>query len=333
MQLTVIKEESDSRVAMIPAAAKKYIELGLEVVVQKGAGEAAGFTDEEYQSAGAKIAKDLESAVKAADIITKVRAPSKKEISKFAPQAILITNLADADTDALAILKERRIMTFALEKMPRISRAQSMDILSSQSNIAGYRAVVDAFYEYNKVVPMMMTAAGTIPAAKVLVLGVGVAGLQAIATAKRMGAIVFASDIRPETKEQVESLGAKFTPSEDVAKQLTLSDIVITSAIVAGKKAPVLISDSDIEAMKAGAVIVDMAAASGGNVQGTKAGDTALIHGVKVLGKADLAGELAPDASMLLSKNYLNFITPMIKGGKLGIDFNDDIYKVTCVYR
>ena len=333
MQLAVIKEERDSRVAIIPAAIKKYIDLGLDVVVQKGAGEAAGFTDEEYQSAGAKIASDLGSAAKSADIIIKVRSPSKKEIDKFAPQSILIANLADADADIFAELKKSRIMVFALEKMPRISRAQSMDILSSQSNIAGYRAVVDAFYEYNKVVPMMMTAAGTIPAAKVLVLGVGVAGLQAIATAKRMGAIVFASDIRPETREQVESLGAKFTSSEDVAKQLKLSDIVITSAIVAGKKAPVLVKDSDIKDMKAGAVIVDMAAASGGNVQGTKVGETVLKHGVKVLGKENLAGELAPDASMLLSKNYLNFITPMIKSGKLSIDFNDEIYKVTCTNR
>ena len=333
MQLAVMKDENDCRVAMIPADIKKYIELGLDVIVQKGAGEAAGFTDGEYQSAGAKIADDLESAAKGADIIIKVQAPLKKEIKKFASQSILITNFANADADIFAELKESRIMVFALEKMPRISRAQSMDVLSSQSNIAGYRAVVDAFYEYNKVVPMMMTAAGTIPAAKVLVLGVGVAGLQAIATAKRMGAIVFASDIRPETKEQVESLGAKFTPSGDVAGQLKLSDIVITSAMVAGKKAPLLISESDIKNMKAGAVIVDMAAASGGNVQGTKVGETVLKHGVKVLGKADLAGELAPDASMLLSKNYLNFITPMIKDGKLGIDFNDEIYKATCTNR
>jgi len=366
MKIAIPRERRDHepRVAASPDVVKKLMALGFQVVVEKGAGAGASFTDEAFEDAGATIAATEEAALKSADVVFKVRAPLSEEIALMKKGTILIASLGaltnSRDVEACA---KAGLAAFAMELMPRISRAQGMDVLSSQSNLAGYKAVVEAASAFNRAFPMMMTAAGTVAPAKVFVMGVGVAGLQAIATAKRLGAVVTATDVRPATKEQVASLGGKFLEvdpeaekeaetaggyakemSDDYKKKqaarvrehIKSQDIVITTALIPGRKAPVLISEEMVADMKPGSVIVDLAAEAGGNCALTKPGQVAVSkNGVRILGPANLAGELAQDASALFAKNILNFITPFINKDtkELAIDWGDELVKGTLVTR
>ena len=366
MKIAIPKERrgNEPRVAASPDVVKKLIGLGFQVVVEKGAGAGASFTDRAFENAGAAIAANEEAALKTADMVFKVQAPLPEEIALMKKGAMLVASLgaltSPKDVEAYA---KAGIAAFAMELMPRISRAQSMDILSSQSNLAGYKAVVEAASAFSRAFPMMMTAAGTVAPAKVFVMGVGVAGLQAIATAKRLGAVVTATDVRPATKEQVASLGGKFLEvdpgaekeaetaggyakemSDDYKKKqaakvrehIKSQDIVITTALIPGRKAPVLVSEEMVADMKPGSVIVDLAAEAGGNCALTKMGQVVVAkNGVKIVGPANLAGQLAQDASALFAKNILNFITPFIKKDtkELAIDWNDELVKGTLVTR
>ena len=363
MIIAVLKETApfETRVAATPDIVKKYKSLGLRVFVEKGAGEAAGFADSGYAEAGAEIKNSAAETCRDADVIIKIRAPLPSEDGLMHSGQILVANLeARNQPERLKTLAHIGLTGFALELMPRISRAQNMDILSSQSSLAGYRAVINAVGLLNRAVPMMMTAAGTIPAAKVLVLGAGVAGLQAIATAKRLGAQVFASDVRPAVKEQVESLGGKFLEietdetfetaggyagetSEDyrrrqqeaVATQLAKSDIVVTTALIPGKPAPRLISAEMLKAMPSGGVVIDMAAAAGGNVEGSRDNAVIDINGVTVAGNSNLAAEIPHSASRLFAQNIYNFLTPWFKreNDTFAFDFEDEIINKTCVFK
>jgi H+-translocating NAD(P) transhydrogenase subunit alpha len=366
MKIAIPKERRDNepRVAASPDVVKKLTGLGFQVVVEKGAGAGASFTDKAFESAGATIAATEEAAFKGADAVFKVRAPLAEEIALMKKGAILVASLgALTDPKGVEAYAKAGVAAFAMELMPRISRAQSMDILSSQSNLAGYKAVVEAASAFDRAFPMMMTAAGTVAPAKVFVMGVGVAGLQAIATAKRLGAVVTATDVRPATKEQVASLGGKFLEvdpeaekeaetaggyakemSDDYKKKqaakvrehIKAQDIVITTALIPGRKAPVLITEEMVADMKHGSVIIDLAAEAGGNCALTKVGEVVVSrNGVKVIGPANLAGQLAQDASALFAKNILNFITPFInKDTKaLAFDWQDDLVKGTLVTR
>lgn len=363
MKIVIPKErrEFERRVAATPETVKKLVALGAEVTVEASAGEGASIADEEYKSAGAKIAKDATKMLAAADIVLKVQRPLKKgegkvdEVGSIKKGAILIT-IANPFNDKPVIdaIAKAGITTFAMEFMPRITRAQSMDVLSSQSNLAGYKAVLDAAQYYGRVFPMMMTAAGTVAPARVMIMGVGVAGLQAIATAKRLGAIVSATDVRAATKEQVESLGGKFIMvepdgdedaeteggyakemSEDykrrqaelIAETIKTQDIVITTALIPGKPAPKLISKEMVASMKPGSVIVDLAVEQGGNVAGSKLGEVVNVGGVNIVGHHNVASRLATDASALYAKNLLNFITLLVdaEAKKLAIDWDDEI--------
>src|SRR3954469_5656627 len=323
MRLAIPKEtrEGETRVAATPESVKKFKGLGLEVLVQAGAGIAAHIADADYTAAGALIAPDAASALKDAEIVLKVRGPEAAEIALLKQGAVLAALLSphseQATIDALA---KAGVTAFAMEFLPRISRAQSMDVLSSQANLAGYKAVVDAAATFGRAMPMMMTAAGTIAPARVLIMGVGVAGLQAIATAKRMGAIVSATDVRPATKEQVESLGGTFVAVMDEefknaqtaagyakpmspeyqAKQAALTaetikkqDIVITTALIPGRKAPILVTEEMIKTMKPGSVIMDLAASAGGNTPLSKPDEIIEVHGVTIMGSTNLPGRLA----------------------------------------
>ena len=357
MKLAVPKEKRDgeTRVAATPETVKKFKSLGLEVAIESGAGAGANFSDADYAAAGASVAPDAASALANADIVLKVRGPSAEETALLKQGAVLAALLAPhTDKDAPAALAARGVTAFAMELLPRISRAQSMDVLSSQANLAGYKAVIDAAATYGRAMPMMMTAAGTIAPARVLVMGVGVAGLQAIATAKRLGAIVSATDVRPATKEQVESLGGTFVAVMDdefknaqtaagyakpmspeyQAKQAALTaetikkqDIVITTALIPGRKAPILVTEEMIKTMKPGSVIVDLAAGAGGNTPLSKPDETVVAHGVTIMGNTNLPGALAADASSLYSRNLFNFISLLVdkKTGALAIDWNDEI--------
>jgi len=357
MKLAVPKEKRDgeTRVAATPETVKKFKSLGLEVAIESGAGVGANFSDADYAAAGASVAPDAASALANADIVLKVRGPSAEETALLKQGAVLAALLAPhTDKDAPAALAARGVTAFAMELLPRISRAQSMDVLSSQANLAGYKAVIDAAATYGRAMPMMMTAAGTIAPARVLVMGVGVAGLQAIATAKRLGAIVSATDVRPATKEQVESLGGTFVAVMDdefknaqtaagyakpmspeyQAKQAALTaetikkqDIVITTALIPGRKAPILVTEEMIKTMKPGSVIVDLAAGAGGNTPLSKPDETVVAHGVTIMGNTNLPGALAADASSLYSRNLFNFISLLVdkKTGALAIDWNDEI--------
>ena len=366
MNIAILRERrpGETRVAASPDVIKKLLGLGFKVTVETGAGGGASFTDKAFEDAGAVVAKDAESALKTADVVFKVQAPDAAEIGLMKKGAILIAHL-----NALSNPKEAEayakagLTAFAMELMPRISRAQSMDVLSSQSNLAGYKAVIEAASEFGRAFPMMMTAAGTVAPAKVFVMGVGVAGLQAIATAKRLGAVVTATDVRPATKEQVASLGGKFLevdpelekdaqtaggyakdmPEEYKKKQaakvrehIKTQDIVITTALIPGRPAPVLITEDMVADMKPGSVIVDLAAEAGGNCVLTKAGQVSITkNGIKIVGHANLAGQLAQDASALFAKNILNFITPMMnkETKELAIDWDDELVKGTLVAR
>jgi len=363
MRLAVPKEirEGETRVAATPESVKKLKSLGLDVVIQAGAGAGAKMSDADYAAAGATVAPDAASALKDADIVLKVRGPSAAEISLFKNGAVLAALLAPhAEAEAIGGLAGQGVTAFAMELLPRISRAQSMDVLSSQANLAGYKAVIEAAAQYGRAMPMMMTAAGTIAPARVLVMGVGVAGLQAIATAKRLGAIVSATDVRPATKEQVESLGGTFVAvmdeefknaqtaagyakpmsAEYQAKQAALTaetikkqDIVITTALIPGRKAPILVTEEMIKTMKPGSVIVDLAAGAGGNTPLSKPDEVVEAHGVTIMGPTNLPGALSADASSLYARNLFNFISLIVdkKTGALNIDWNDEIVKGSAV--
>ncbi|MFV0320959.1 MAG: Re/Si-specific NAD(P)(+) transhydrogenase subunit alpha [Alphaproteobacteria bacterium] len=361
MKLAIPREisEIETRVAISPDAIKKYVAMGFDVVVEAGAGWQSGMRDEDLTGAGANIAPNADEVYKDADVILKIRAPEAEEVGKIKEGAIVIASLnALTDSDAVNRLKDRNITAFAMELMPRITRAQSMDILSSQSNLSGYKAVLDGAYEFGSAFPMMMTAAGTIPPAKVFIMGAGVAGLQAIATAKRLGAVVTAYDVRPATKEQVESLGGKFVivdaeamkdaeTSGGYAKEMSdeykqkeqeilrdhiaKQDMVITTALIPGRQAPILVRDEALQLMKPGSVLVDLAVESGGNVEGSVAGEIVEKHGVKIVGHRNVAGRLPNDASALFAKNILNFVTPHAKDGVLSFDYADETVTGTCV--
>ncbi len=361
MKMAIVKETRDNeqRCPISIETAKKYVSLGFEVFMENGAAKEAGIDDNQMVDAGVKIVDSKELAYENADVILKIKAPTKEEISLIKKDAVVIGHLnslvAKEDIQNLA---EAGISAFAMELMPRITRAQSMDILSSQSNLAGYKAVLEAANVYNSAFPMMMTAAGTVPPAKVFIMGAGVAGLQAIATAKRLGAIVTAYDVRPATKEQVESLGGKFVvvdeeamkeaetsggyakemteeykkkEQEVLAKHVQSQDIIITTALIPGRPAPKLISKDMVKSMKTGSVIVDMATEMGGNVEGSKLNTVQSVSDVKIIGYANLAGMLPKDASTLFAKNILNFLSPHIKEGKLEFDFEDETVSNTLV--
>ncbi|MDP3409990.1 Re/Si-specific NAD(P)(+) transhydrogenase subunit alpha [Bosea sp. (in: a-proteobacteria)] len=355
---------AETRVAMTPETARKFAGLGAEIVVETGAGLASGISDADYQAAGATIAASAAEALAGAAIVLKVRRPADSEIAAL-PKGALVVGIMDpyGNEKALAALSKAGVSAFAMEFMPRITRAQVMDVLSSQANLAGYRAVVDGAGEYGRALPMMMTAAGTVPAARIFIMGVGVAGLQAIATARRMGAIVTATDVRPATKEQVESLGAKFLAVEDEefkqaqtaggyakemskeyqAKQAELTashiakqDIVITTALIPGRPAPKLISAAMVESMKAGSVIVDLAVERGGNCELAKPGEVFVTsNGVRIVGHLNVPGRLAATASQLYAKNLFAFVETLIdKTTKsLAVNWDDELVKATALTR
>jgi NAD(P) transhydrogenase subunit alpha len=359
LKLAVPRETSpgETRVAATPESVKKLKGLGLDVVVETGAGNAAHIADADYTAAGASIAPDARTALADADIILKVRGPQAGEAALMKKGAVVAALLAPhTDKAGIQSLAGQGVSAFAMEFLPRISRAQAMDVLSSQANLAGYKAVIDAAATFGRAMPMMMTAAGTIAPARVLVMGVGVAGLQAIATAKRLGAIVSATDVRPATKEQVESLGGTFIAVMDeefknaqtaggyakemskeyqakqaalIAETIKKQDIVITTALIPGRKAPTLVSEEMIKTMKPGSVIVDLAAEAGGNTPLTKAGEVTNVHGVTIMGYTNLPGRLAVDSSSLYARNLFNFISLLVdkKTGQLAIDWNDEIVK------
>jgi NAD(P) transhydrogenase subunit alpha len=364
MKIAIPKETQggETRVAASPEVVGKLVGLGFDVTVEKDAGAASSFTDDAYKAAGASIAKDAATALKSADMVWKVRGPVASEISKMKKGAMLMASLnALTDGAGMAALAKAGITAFAMELMPRISRAQSMDILSSQANLAGYKAVLDAAGEYGRGMPMMMTAAGTVPPAKAFIMGVGVAGLQAIATAKRLGAVVTATDVRPATREQVQSLGGKFLTVDEemekdaetaggyakemppeyfekqkavVAEHIKKQDIVITTALIPGRAAPTLVTKEMVASMHPGSVIIDLAVEAGGNVEGSKPGEVVVTaNGVKIVGHNNVPGRLAESASSLYGRNLLNFITPMVdKDSKaLNMDWEDETVSGTLV--
>jgi len=363
MKIAIPKERRphESRVAASPETVKKLTALGCKVVVEKGAGAGAAITDSAYRDAGASIADDQKSALTEAEIVLKVQRPEAKELALIGKGAVVVSIMdpyrAGAD---LAALAGAGVTSFAMDLMPRITRAQTMDVLSSQSNLAGYKAVLDAAAEFGSAFPMMMTAAGTIPPARVLVMGAGVAGLQAIATARRLGAIVSATDVRPAAKEQVESLGASFVAVEDeefkeaetaggyakemsdaykekqaqlIAETIPKQNIVITTALIPGRPAPRLVSAYMVASMKPGSVIVDLAVEAGGNCELSEPGKVVAKHDVKVIGHYNVPSRLAADASRLYARNLFNFLELMIDkdSGALAIDWDDEIIKGTCV--
>jgi NAD(P) transhydrogenase subunit alpha len=355
MRAYILKEsESELRVSASPDSVKKMVELGISVNIQTTAGQNSNFSDDSYKANGAEIFNNT-SEISNADIIIKVNKPTDDEISSMKEGSLFIGSLDPYNSrETLNKLRDKGVTSFAMELMPRITRAQSMDILSSQSNLAGYKAVIDATYLFNKAMPMMMTAAGTIAPAKVMVFGAGVAGLQAIATAKRLGAIVSATDVRMAAKEQVESLGGKFVMVEDdetqdaetsggyakemsdefkakqaklISDTLAAQDIAICTALIPGKKAPLLISEEQVRSMKPGSIIIDLAAESGGNCECSVAGETKEVGGVYVVGSKDITSTISEDASALFSKNILNFLTLLIdsESNSINIDWDDEI--------
>ncbi|MDO9471621.1 MAG: Re/Si-specific NAD(P)(+) transhydrogenase subunit alpha [Caulobacter sp.] len=357
------RRAAETRVAATPETVKKLIASGFSVTVEAGAGTAASYLDADYAAAGATIARTLKDALAKADVLFKVRGPDAEELAALKPGAMVLATLNPyQDRATLEGLARAKASAFAMEFVPRITRAQVMDVLSSQANLAGYRAVIEGAEAFGKAMPMMMTAAGTVAAAKVFIMGVGVAGLQAIATARRLGAVVTATDVRPATKEQVESLGAKFLAVEDEefknaqtaggyakemskeyqAKQAELlsshiakQDIVITTALIPGRPAPKLVNAAQVASMKAGSIIVDLAVEQGGNVEGVELGKvTVTKNGVKILGIPNLPGRIAADASALYARNLMAFAGLLLdKDGKLAPDFEDEILKAALVSR
>jgi NAD(P) transhydrogenase subunit alpha len=362
MRIAVAREidPAEPRVAATPDTVKKLTALGAEVAVEPGAGIQSGVLDADYAAAGAAVRAN---AVNDADVVLKVRRPADAEVVAYKKGALVIAIMDPYGNEAaLGVLAKAGVTAFAMELMPRITRAQGMDVLSSQANLAGYRAVIDGAADYGRALPMMMTAAGTVPATKVFVMGAGVAGLQAIATARRLGAIVTATDVRPAAKEQVESLGAKFIAVEDdefkqaetaagyakemskeyQAKQAALvtehikkQDIVITTALIPGRPAPRLISSAMVQSMRPGSVIVDLAVERGGNVEGVKPDAVTDVGGVKIVGYRNVAGRLAASASSLYARNLLNFVELLVdkKTKALAVNWDDEIVKATALTR
>ena len=362
MKIAVAKEidPSEPRVAVSPDTVKKFKALGVDVAIEPGAGVKSGLPDAEFTAVGASVRAD---ALKDADIIIKVKRPEASELASYKRGALVIAIMDPYGNEpALKTMADAGISAFAMELMPRITRAQVMDVLSSQANLAGYRAVIEAAEAFGRAFPMMMTAAGTVPAAKVFIMGVGVAGLQAIATARRLGAIVTATDVRPATKEQVESLGAKFLAVEDeefknaqtaggyakemskeyqakqaalVAEHIKKQDIVITTALIPGRPAPRLISKDMVASMRPGSVIIDLAVERGGNVEGAQANSVVQAGGVKIVGHLNVPGRLAASASALYAKNLLTFLETLIdkKEKKLAVNWDDELVKATLLTR
>ncbi len=354
------RREGETRCAVTPETVKKLVAMGATVSVETGTGQGSSFPDADYVAAGAVVQPDTGSTLNGADIVLKVRGPTAQEISAIKPGAIVVALLdAYREKDTVAAMAAANVTAFAMEFVPRITRAQVMDALSSQANLAGYRAVIEAAAAYGRGFPMMMTAAGTVAPAKVFVMGVGVAGLQAIATARRMGAVVTATDVRPATKEQVESLGAKFLAVEDEefrnaqtaggyakpmspeyqAKQAVLTgehikkqDIVITTALIPGRAAPVLVTADQVATMKPGSVLIDLAVEAGGNVEGAKSGEVVVTpNGASIVGIANLPGRIASDASSLYAKNLFAFTGLLLKEGAVAVDLEDEILKAAVV--
>jgi H+-translocating NAD(P) transhydrogenase subunit alpha len=366
MKIAIVKErrEGEKRVAATPETAKRFAGLGLEVVVEHAAGVGASFPDEAYRQAGAAIAENAAAALKDADIVLKVQRPlsaaeGNDELALMKRGALLIAMLSPyGERERIETYAAAGVSAFAMELMPRISRAQSMDVLSSQANLAGYKAVLDAAVQFGKAFPMMMTAAGTIAPAKVIVMGVGVAGLQAIATARRLGAVVSGYDVRPAVKEQVKSLGASFVEVDAAATKeaetaggyakemseeykqkqaavlretLKKQDIAITTALIPGRPAPVLISEEMVKEMKPGSVIVDLAVEAGGNCPLSEPGQVVVKHDVTIIGYTNYPSRIAVDASALYARNLYNFLAPFAKkeGGGLEIKWDDELVKGT----
>ncbi|MGN6284260.1 MAG: Re/Si-specific NAD(P)(+) transhydrogenase subunit alpha [Afipia sp.] len=360
MKIAIAKEvdAGEPRVAATPDTVKKFKALGIDVAIEPGAGLKSGLPDAEFTAVGAVVSAD---AVKDADIVIKVKRPEAAELARYKKGALVIAIMDPYGNEAaIKAMADAGVSAFAMELMPRITRAQVMDVLSSQANLAGYRAVIEAAEEFGRALPMMMTAAGTVPAAKVFVMGVGVAGLQAIATARRLGSVVTATDVRPAVKEQVESLGAKFIAVEDEefkqaetaggyakemskeyqAKQAALTaehikkqDIVITTALIPGRPAPRLVSLDMVKSMKPGSVLVDLAVERGGNVEGVKSGEVAEIDGVKIVGFPNLAGRVAASASGLYARNLLSFIETLFdkESKSLAVKWDDELVKATAL--
>ena len=362
MKIAIAKEidESEPRVAASPDTVKKFKALGADVAIEPGAGTKSGVPDSDFTAAGAVVSTD---AVKDADLIIKVRRPEASELARYKRGALVIAIMDPYGNEAaLKKIADAGVSAFAMELMPRITRAQVMDVLSSQANLAGYRAVIEAAEAFGRAFPMMMTAAGTVPAAKVFVMGVGVAGLQAIATARRLGAVITATDVRPATKEQVESLGAKFLAVEDEefknaqtaggyakemskeyqAKQAALTtehikkqDIIITTALIPGRPAPRLVTAEMVRSMKPGSVLVDLAVERGGNIEGVQAGKVVDLNGVKIIGFTNVAGRVAASASSLYARNLFSFIETLVdKTTKaLAVNWDDELVKATALTR
>ena len=368
MKIAILKERRphETRVAATPDTVRKLKALGAEITIEAGAGHAAAYTDEAFREAGATVVPDAATAAAAGDVVFKVQRPMSgdegvDELSLLRQgQALMAPLGALTNRGLVEALAGRGVTAFALELIPRITRAQSMDILSSQANLAGYKAVLLAADNFGRIFPQMMTPGGTLAPARAFVMGVGVAGLQAIATARRLGAVVTATDVRPATREQVQSLGAKFVAVEDdefraaetaggyakqmsaeyqakqaelVSSHIAKQDIVITTALIPGRKAPVLVSEDMVKSMKPGSVIVDMAVEQGGNCPLSEFGRIVEKHGVKIVGPANLPAELPTDSSAMFARNLLNFVTPMVdkETGALKIDLNDEVVKGTLV--
>ncbi len=368
MKLGIVRERRphERRVAASPDTVKKLVGLGLDVMIERGAGLSAAIQDIAYAQAGASLVNTPADALGDADIVFKVRKPfgpdePDNEVDLLKDGAVLACLMEPyRDRGLFNAIAARNITCFALELIPRITRAQTMDVLSSQANLAGYKAVIEAGAAFGRAFPMMMTAAGTVPPARCMIMGAGVAGLQAIATARRLGAVVSATDVRPAAKENVESLGASFVAVEDeefrqaetaggyaremsreyrekqaalIAETISRQDIVICTALIPGRPAPVLVSEDMVKAMKPGSVIVDLAVEQGGNCPLSVYGETVNRHGVTIIGRANMPSEVAVDASALFSKNLLNFLTPLIDGdtGLLSIDTEDEIIKGSLV--
>ncbi len=364
MRLAVPAEsETEPRVAATPETIRKFIALGANVVVQAGAGLKSGISDSAYVEAGASTAQTGPDTVRDADVVLKVRRPNAADLHAYKRGALVVAIMDPYDQpEALRAMAEAGVTGFSMELMPRITRAQVMDVLSSQANLAGYRAVIDAAEQYGRAFPMMMTPAGTVPAAKVFIMGVGVAGLQAIATARRLGAVVTATDVRPATKEQVESLGAKFVAVEDeefkqaetsggyakqmseayqakqaelVASHIAKQDIVITTALIPGRPAPKLVSAAMVSSMRPGSVIIDLAVERGGNCEASRPGEVVERNGVKIVGYLNVPGRLASTASNLYARNLFAFVETLIdKTSKaVAVDWNDELVKATALTR
>lgn len=372
MKIAILKERraGERRVAATPDTVKRFVGLGLEVVVEAGAGLTAAVTDDAYAAAGATVLDDPRSVLSGADIVLKVQRPLQAgegevdELGAMKSGAVLIGSLAPYDApDSLKAYAGAGVTAFAMELLPRITRAQSMDVLSSQSNLAGYRAVIEAAALFGRAMPMMMTAAGTVAPARVMVMGAGVAGLQAIATARRLGAVVSATDVRPATKEQVESLGASFVAVEDdefreaetaggyakpmseayqakqaalIAETIQKQDIVICTALIPGRPAPVLVTEQMVATMKPGSVIIDLAVERGGNCPLSRSGEVVeTANGVRIAGIGDAPSRVPVDSSALYAKNLFNFLSPLVdrEAGTLSIDWSDEIIRGTGLTR